>query len=221
MIKRLALILLLAMPLWATSTIYTEPWTSTLDGWTFTQVSCGGTCASGLITTGNPADAVNAKVTGRNKTMTGYWTKALTWQAMGVPSGDIVSQVDGQWDDKAVQTAIACTSSTTAGIQIFDSANTTEITASTVEPALNVAADTAAYTTHNPTGAVNVSSSTTAASTVTLRFNLNPASGSNASAACELDGDNFKLTITSAAPAAGGPKRVYISQVTFHLPRGN
>lgn len=195
-------------------TVYTEPWTSSLNGWSYTQLSCGGTCVNALSTDGNPADSVSAKITGRSKTETGYWTKAQTWNAMGVPTGDMVQTVDGQWDDKAVLTAIACTSSSTIGMQIFDSANTTEVTASAVESNLNVAGDTAAWTNHNPAGAVNVTSSAASSSTVTLRFNVNPASGNNSSAACELRGDNYKLTIMSVAP--GGKKSQTI--VAFALP---
>ena len=142
---------------------------------------------------------------------------AAAWTTLGVPSGAVVDSVDGQWDDKAVQTAVACTSSSTMGIQIFDSANTTQVTSAAVEANLNVAGDTAAWTNHNPTGAVSVTSSSSASSTVTLRFNVNPASGNNASAACELRGDNFKLAIVSHTPASGSVRRVYVS--TLRLPR--
>lgn len=195
--------------LWATSTVYTEPWTSSLDSWAFTQVSCGGTCVNGLVTSdGNPADSVSAKITGRSKAEVAYISVAMTWNAAGVPVGDVVSSVDGQWDDKAVQTAVSCTSSSTMGMQIFDATNMTEITASAIEPNLNVAGDTAAWINHNPTGAINVTSSTASSSTVTFRFNINPASGNNASAACELRGDNYKLTIVSAAPPSGPPHQL-------------
>jgi hypothetical protein len=32
-------------------------------------------------------------------------------------------------------------------------------------------------------------------------------------AACELRGDNFKLAVVSSPPAAGAPKRVYVSRL--------
>lgn len=207
-LAQLTLALVLAVPAFG-QTIYTEPWTNSLDGWTYTQSSCSGTCADGLSTDGNPADSVSDKVTGRNKAETGYWSKTTTWEVLGVPAGDTVTTVDGQWDDFAVATAVACASTTTAGMQIFDSSNTTEITASAVEPALNVSGDTSAWTTHNPTGAVAVNSIYQASATaVTLRFNINPANGNNGSAACEVRGDNYKLTITSTAPS--GRSRVIV-----------
>lgn len=216
----LALVALIAAAglLMASTTAYNEPWTSSLDGWAYTRASCSGTCADGLSTDGNPADSVSDKVTGRSKAESGFWSKSLTWQAVGVPAGDTVNTVDGQWDDKAVQTAVACTSSSTMGMQIFDSANATEITASAVEPLSNVAGDTSAWTNHNPTGAVQVNAGYQAASTsITLRFNLNPASGSNTSAACELRGDNYALTITSTTPS--GRSRVVV--ISRHVTTGN
>jgi hypothetical protein len=190
-------------------TFYTEPWTSSLDGWSYTQGSCSGTCADGLSTDGNPADSVSDKMTGRNKAETGYWSKSTTWEGLGVPAGDVVNTVDGQWDDFTIATGAACTSSTTAGMQIFDSSNAAEITASTLEPATDVSGDTTAWTTHNPTGAVAVNSGYQASTTaVTLRFNINPAGGNNGSAACEVRGDNYKLTIASTTPS--GRNRVIV-----------
>lgn len=60
----------------ASSTIYTETWTSSLDGWSYTQSSCGGTCADARLTSdGNPADSVHNQITGRSKAETGYWSK--------------------------------------------------------------------------------------------------------------------------------------------------
>jgi hypothetical protein len=221
--RRIFIFVLMGVTLmWATT--YTEPWTSSLDSWAFTQISCGGTCVNALVTTdGNPADSVSAKITGRSKAEVGYWSRAMTWEAMGVPAGDVVSTVDGQWDDKAVSTAIACTSSSTMGIQIFDATNTTEITSPSVEANLNVSGDTAAWTNHDPTGAVSVISSTASSSTVTLRFNENPASGNNSSAACELRGDNYTLTIVSAPPPSGPPHQLptmgvgmaHVTQIRF------
>lgn len=200
-------------------TVYTEPWTSTLDGWAYTQTSCSGICTDALLTSdGNPADSVHDSVTGRNKAEVGYWSKAMTWEAMGVSAGDTVNTVDGQWDDFSVCTAVACGSAHQAGIQIYDSSNATEITASTVEPLLGVSGDTSAWTTHNPTGAVAVNSGyQTSSTSVTVRFNVNPDCGNNSSAVAEIRGDNLKLTITSTAPS--GRKRVIVTYL--ELPRAH
>ncbi len=207
-VAALALALPFASPAPAQS-LFTEPY-NTGHGWTYTQTSCGGTCTSGDATgDGNPAPAVFAKITGRSKAMAGYFQKTFTWEQLGVPPGDQVISVDGQWDNKTFQTAVACSSSATAGMRIFDSANTTEITGSAVEPNLNVAGDTAAWANHNPAGAVNISGAYQASgTTVTLRFNLNPATGNNSSAGCEIRGDNYKLSITSTTPS--GRNRVIV-----------
>jgi hypothetical protein len=204
-------LLLLVSPLFA-QTYYNQPFASG-HGWTYTQASCSGTCTSGDATAdGNPLPSVFASVTGRNKTLTGYFSKSFTWEQLGVAAGDTVTSADGAWDDKAIATAVACNGAT-AGMQIFDAANAAEVTASAVEPALNVAGDTASWITHNPTGPVAVNAGAQAsATTVTLRFNLNPSSGNNGSAACELRGDNFGLTLTSTAPS--GRSRVVIVAFT-------
>jgi hypothetical protein len=132
----------------------------------------------------------------------------MTWEAMGVPAGDIVDTVDGQWDDKSVCTAVACASTHQAGIQLYNSGDTAEITASTVEPLLTVSSDTSSWTTHNPTGAVAVNAGSQASNTtVSIHFNVNPSCGNNGSAAAEIRADNLKLAIVSHTPAATGSRR--------------
>jgi hypothetical protein len=204
-------------------TNYTEPWTSSLDGWSYVQTACTGTCgADALLTSdGNPADSVHNVVSGRNKDETGYWHKSLTWQAMGVPAGDTVDTVDGQWDDFSVCTAVACASTHQVGIQLYNSGDTAEITASTVEPLLTVAGDTSSWTTHNPTGAVNVNAGSQASTTtVSIHLNVNPSCGNNGSAAAEIRGDNFKLTIVSHSPSTGVTHRRVIRMGTMVLRMG-
>ncbi len=204
---------LFAAWLLAASTNFTEPFTSG-HGWTYVQTTCGGTCTNGDVSgDGNPSPSVFTNVAGRNKNMAGYFKRTFTWENLGVPAGDTVETVDGQWDDKAVPTAVGCGSNTLAGMEIFDSSDSAACTDATLETNLNVSGDTA-WTNHNPTGVVSVSSGCTASgTTVTLRFHLEPAAGNNGSAACELRGDNFKLTVVSSAPAAGAPKRVYVSRL--------
>jgi hypothetical protein len=207
----LAAVCSLATYLLATTTNYTQAFDSG-HGWTYNQLACGGTCSNGDVSgDGNPADSVFSKVTGRNKQQTGYWSKTFTWEDLGVPVGDTVDTVDGQWDSKVISTAVACTSSTTAGVQIFDNADTTEATASAVEPSIDVSGDSS-WTNHNPTGAISVNASYQASSTtVTLRAHSNPDAGNNGSAACELRYDSYKLTIESTTPS-GRSRVVMISQ---------
>lgn len=198
-----ALLLLSAVALWATTTNYTQQFGSG-HGWTYTQLTCGGTCTNGDVPAdGNPLPSVYANIIGRNKSMTGYFSKAYTWENLGVPAGDTVDTVNGQWDSKRLWVNIACNNGgTTGGMQIFDSGNTAEITASAVEPNIWVG-DDATWTNHNPTGAVAVNNGYKASTTtITLRLNVNPYTGNNAAGECEIRGDNYKLTIESTTPSA-------------------
>jgi hypothetical protein len=197
------IVLLTATATWllATTTNYSQAF-NTGHGWTYTQLSCtsGGTCTYGDVADGNPTPGVFAKVAVKSKVMTGYWSHAYAWTDLGVPAGDVVSTVDGQWDDKAVQTTSACTSSSTMGMTIYDGTNTALV--ATPEADLNVAGDTAAWTNHNPTGAVAIGGTYgPAATTITLRLDVNPASGGTTGSACELRGDNYALAIVSATPS--------------------
>jgi hypothetical protein len=213
--KKIFLVLaMLAMASSASAqTTYTEPWASSLDGWSYVQTSCSGTCGQDALLTsdGNPADSVHNVVSGRNKDEIGYWHKSMTWEAMGVPAGDVVDTVDGQWDDKSVCTAVACASTHQVGIQLYNSGDTAEITASTVEPLLTVSGDTSSWTTHNPTGAVAVNAGSQASTTtVSVHFTVNPSCGNNGAAAAEIRADNFKLAIVSHSPSTGAHyRRVY------------
>jgi hypothetical protein len=187
---------------WA-ATEYSQPFASG-HSWTYTQTGCAGTCATGDVSTdGNPLPSVQANIIGRNKAMTGYWKKAYTWEALGVPAGDTIQTVDGNWDNKIIGTLQPCKSPTYAGMAIYDSANTTACTASAVEPDMDISGDTdSVWTNHNPTGAVNVNSGCQASSTtVTLRATSSPYSGNDTNAKCEMRLDNYKLTIVSEATA--------------------
>jgi hypothetical protein len=165
------------------------------------------------VADGNPTPGVYAKISGKNKIMTGYWSHTYVWTALGVPVGDSVSTVDAQWDDFAIQTVAACQSTSVIGMDIYDSGNTVRATASQVEPDLNVAGDTAAWMNHNPTGTIAVTATyAPSATTVTLRFNISPTSANSTGAACELRGDNYKLTIVSATPS-GLKNRVIVSSI--------
>lgn len=215
--RKLALLLVGALVfcvtmLWATSTVYTQPFAAG-HGWTYTSVSCGGTCTQDMAfaTDGNPAPSILAKIVGKAKTSVGYAKHTYTWENLGVPVGDSVTTVDGAWDTKQTHTTGNCSTSATAGMQLFDSANTTEITASAIEPTKDVSGQTV-WTTNNPTGAVAVTGTfAPSGTTITLRFNMNPATTSVTSADCEIIGDNYKLTIVSSKAAFQQRHRVVIA----------
>jgi len=191
---------------------YIQPFNSG-HGWTYTQVSCAagtlGSCASSASTTTDCATSpcVDAAATEflSSASQTGYFqspTGTYTWQTLGVPANATVTSVEGGWYDHAS----SCSGSTTAGIQIFNSTNSTEITTPSVYAVINVSSD--AGTTHALGAAAAVISGYQSSSTnITLRFNLNPATTSDFGT-CTLYGDNFELLINyTSASASHGPKR--------------
>jgi len=96
---------------------------------------------------------------------------------------------------------------TTAGIQIFDSTNATEITSPSVYPIIGVSGDTA-VTAHALGNLATVTPGFQASSTaITLRFNLNPNTPSALFGFCTLYGDNFELLINYALGNPGGGRR--------------
>jgi len=148
---------------------------------------------------GNPAPSILAKLVGKNKTSVGYASKSYAWTALGVPAGENVSTVDGAWDAKQTHTTGNCSTSATMGMQLYDSGNTVQITTSAVEPNLDVSGNTS-WTTRDGAGAIAVTGTyAPAATTITLRLNMNPATTNVTNADCETLGDNYKLTIVSAA----------------------
>jgi hypothetical protein len=176
---------------------YTQPF-NTGHGWTYTQLSCTqsfGSCSSNPVDTTagdcNPAPCVTTQATSfGSATLTGYFHNTYTWAQLGVPSQAIVVSVDGSFWDKAS----GCASGATAGMDIYDATNTTSVIGATLEGPFAVSADTSGAT-HGNAGAKAVAAAYQSANTtVTLRFNVDPASG--VFATCNLSGDNYNLTIS-------------------------
>ena len=194
--------------LWAATANYLQTF-DTGHGWTYTQVSCsGGTCsnnptASGANCnggTGGCVQATNSLTFNTTRTLVGYFKNSYTWQALGVPAGGTVTQVQGSWWNRS-SSASACSSSTTAGMQIFDSANTTQVTSAAVATNVVVDGETAGASHTGSVVTVNAGFQP-AATTVTLRFNLNPsAEGAFGTNTCNLFGDNYGLVITYTDPS--------------------
>jgi hypothetical protein len=184
---------------------YTQPF-NTGHGWTYTQLTCtkgiGGSCASNAADTTaadcNPSPCVAASDSAilGTASQTGYFHNSYTWVQLGVPSQATVIAVDGSFWDKVGSNC----SGTTAGMQIFDTTNTIEITSSALENNFNTDNDDSGAT-HGNAGAKSIPAAYGSPyTTVTLRFNINPASGSFTS--CSVSGDNYNLTI-SYIPANG------------------
>ena len=197
---------------------YIQPFTGA-HGWTYQQTSCAvattifpGSCANSTNVT-TVADCqsqpcVDSSVNAGFQTggsQSGYFHSPIgsyTWQTLGVPANAAVTAVQGGWYDLAS----TCSTGTTAGIQIFDGGNATEITSPSVAPLVAINADTA-VTQHAPGAAATVSSGFSAASTgITLRFNMNDDTSSFLGA-CTVYGDTFELIISYTPNAGGGGRR--------------
>lgn len=205
---------------------YIQPFNSG-HGWTYTQMTCSvgviGICSNSAAATGAncaatpcvDAAAFAGLQTGASQT--GYFHSPIgsyTWASLGIPANSTVVSVQGAWNDLAGGVLSSCTTGTTAGIQIFDSGNTTEITNSDVAMLVQVAGDTTtALGTHTLGPAVNVLNGFQATSTgITLRFNLNQDTAGFLGT-CTLYGDTFELLIdyTVGSPANGRRGQVVIA----------
>ncbi len=182
---------------------YTQPFNSG-HGWTYTQTGCSvggiGVCSNSAAATGancasTPCVDSSALAVLQPGDQTGYFqspTGSYTWQTLGVPANAAVTSVQGGWSDRAT----GCNTGTSAGIQIYDSTNSTEITSPSVVGLTEVSGDTS-VTVHNLGGVATVNPGFNASSTgVTLRFNLNDAFTSTLFGLCTLYGDTFKLLIS-------------------------
>lgn len=219
-------VVLLGAVLCATSTIFTEPWATTLDSWTWTQLTCTGTCTAALVTAdGNPADSVNFKVTGRSKVVTGTWDSAnKTWAALGVPAGDTVNSVTFSNDDKAVSTAVACvpgSSSTFIQPVILPVGGGPNCAVGAV---VSVAGDST-WTTHAGSAISVAGTCSTSSQGIILELDGGAASGNNSSAACEVRNDNWKITIVSSVKTVSPGLMMrgvgaHVTEFVVKFPRG-
>jgi len=112
----------------ADQTTYTAAFAASIDGFAWTSEVCTGTCAQGWVSgDGNPSGSVHADVTGRKKRSTGYFYKTMTWEAMGVPSGATVTDVDASFYYKVITNVSGADSGASWGVKLYDSANTTGV----------------------------------------------------------------------------------------------
>ena len=201
---------------------YTQPFNSSPPhGWTYTQTNCAVSSTFGLGSCTNSVDVtttadcqaqpcVDSSVSAGLETggsQQGYFNSPIgasqyTWVTLGVPANATVNNVAGGWYDLAS----GCATGTSAGIQIFDSTNTVEITSPSVATLVNVNGDTSV--TNHPVGtAVSVNTNYATSSTgITLRFNLND-DASGFLGTCTLYGDTFQLVITYTPGTSGGGRR--------------
>ena len=217
---------------------YTEPF-NTSHGWTYTQVSCsGGTCTPATGASTNVTTAADCQVApcvaaasssgdlSVAETMTGYYHNpaGYTWQTIGVPAGATVNTVQGSWWDLLVAAGAGCNTAAntvTAGMHVYNSANTTEITSSPVFADTSVTGDVEGAT-HGPGSVVNVTATFAPSSTaITLRFDINPSVLGNLFNAptCTIYGDSYNLLITYT-PSTGG-RRGQVIIGFLRMPNGD
>jgi hypothetical protein len=198
------------------SATYIQPFNSG-HGWSYTQTGCSvgiiGSCTPSASAATNCATSpcVDASVfaglqTGGDET--GYFQNpaGYTWQTLGVPANAIVTSVEGGWYDNSGGLLSSCATGTTAGIQIFDSTNGTEITTPSVVANIATNGDTSGVT-HALGSPATVNTGYQSSSTgITLRFNLN-VDTAGFLGTCTLYADNFQLLITYTSGGGGAKPR--------------
>lgn len=158
--------------------------------------SCDTSLTNTTVTDGAQGTVITSTCVGRNDSPNVKWTKSLSWETMGVPTGATVTQIDGSFKYRVVQESHAATQ-TMGTMQLQDSADTASCAASDLEASFDPGAVNANFTTRNSSGTVNVSAGCQTSSTsVTIRMNMIPATGNNAAATSELRIDDVSLTIT-------------------------
>ena len=182
----------------AAQTVYTIS-----DG-SLTAATVSGGCDTSLTNTtasdGAQGTVVTSTCIGRNDTPVVKWTKTLTWESMGVPSGATVTQVDGNFKYRVAQETHSAVQAMGV-MQLRDSGDSAACAASDLEASFDPGAVNANYTTRDTSGAINVSAGCdTSATSVTIRLDMTPKTGNNASATSELRADDVSLTITYFLP---------------------
>jgi len=67
------------------------PFLTTVEG--FTAVEGGSALLTYDSGVGNPSGSLKSRVSGRNKAGTSYWEWTGTWEDLGIPSGDTITQI--------------------------------------------------------------------------------------------------------------------------------
>ncbi len=191
--------------LWAATTNWTD--LVAANSWTdHMTASCpgGASCTAAYYTSDTAhADTYSYRnlLSTKGKTWSGYWSRAISWQTMGVAAGNVVQSVTGSTYYKFLPSgAGACTTASGVGMDIFDSGNSVEAIAAPILSATSLTYDSAW---HQSTGsAQNVGGSYQASgTTVTLRWNVTVVTGSTTGMTCEGRVDEYALTITNVTPS--------------------
>ena len=213
MLKRLLISWLLLIST-ALAVTYSQPF-AVSHGFTATQ---SGACDSSYAdaddtTNGNPVNSIKTTCVGRNDAPTSTWKKSLTWEAMGVTSGNNATQVDGKFDHSIITRSH--TSIPAVGpLEIWNSGDTATCMAADPEAQLVYGSGTGgtAWATQDLTGAVNVNAGCQASTTtLTVRVAIRSNAGNNAAATTQVNIDNLVLVITEVTPS--GRSRVIISRL--------
>jgi hypothetical protein len=191
--------------------------TFTVSDASFTATVVSGTCDTSLTNTtlsdGSQGAVVASSCTGRNDVPVVRWSKALTWEQMGVMPGNVVTQVDASLLYRQAAESHAVTQ-TIGPLQLFNAANTAACAAADLEPEFDPATTSSTYSTRESAAITVHSECSSSNTTVTIRFDLTPATGNNTSANSELRVDDVQLVIT-AAPASQPRSRKQV--IIVHL----
>lgn len=197
------------LPVWVsflpkTPAAHADSTTYTISDGSLTAALVSGGCDTSQ-TNSTPSDGgqgtvISSACVGRNDVPVVKWTKTVSWETMGVPAGATVTQVDGSFKYRQVAESHNATQ-VMGTMTLRDSSDSAACAASDLEASFDPGPNNASFTTRNSSGAINVSTGCeTAATSVTIRLDMTPRTGNNASATSELRADDVSLSITYFNP---------------------
>ena len=171
--------------------VKTFSWTSDADSFTFTPVS---NATGAWSSTGGDADAgcLSTDNSGRNKTDVGAWTRTLTFEDMGVPTGQTITGITSSTFKSKVTVWNVVNSLTIGTVTLSDGTTTVTLAASRGPTGTE-----GSYQTHN--GSDNSSLSWASTQSVTITINHSANNANDAAAQTTWLGDTLSFTITYEA----------------------
>lgn len=174
-----------------------------MEGFVWNLNSCGGSCVQDFVDEkGARGRAVFVSVSGKKSINSGFWSKAISWEEMGIPAGSAVMAVDGRFDFKVARQTFMATEK--AALKIFNSSGSDNIIKNNEDLEnleINAEGETS-WLTMDIAGEKIVKESYSASDTiVSIALEQTAESGRDNSAVSEIRADNIVLIISYIPPA--------------------
>ena len=174
------------------TTVKTFDWSANADSFTFTPASD----ATGAWANIAGETVLRTQLSGRNKTDTGYWSRTLTFEDMGVPTGATISGITSSSIQSKVYAIGGMDAATLGNVTLSDGTTTVVLAASRTGP--TGTAETS-YTTQNGTDNTSLNWASNQSVTITLNHNLDCANNPGLNYDFFWDNLTFTITYTEAA----------------------